>query len=160
MITLAPSLYAQSTNQQPITIEANQLDAFDQIGESHYQGEVLAQRGNITIRGENLVVFHPQRVINRLVTNGQPAQFEMQNNDQGQIKGQAEQIVYYVDQEIAHLIGNAFVDQDSSQSIRAGLIIIDLNTMTMQASGNTHATDQTPEKQGRVEMIFTPGNQN
>ena len=152
------SVNAQTNSQQPITIQANQLDTYDQQGESHYQGEVLARQGHLRLKGDRLVVYHPQRLIDRIVTDGQPAYFEMNDPEQGPVKGHADRIVYYANQEIAHLIGNAFVDRGQTQSIQAGLIIVDLTTMTLQATGssNTESADTPP---GRVEMIFTPGAQ-
>jgi lipopolysaccharide export system protein LptA len=151
---------AQSNNQEPINIQANQLDTYDQLGESHYVGDVIARQGHMTLSGDTLVVFHPARLIDRIVTEGKPAHFEINDPEQGIVKGHADQIIYYVNQEIAHLIGNAFVDRGRIQSIQAGLIIVDLTTMTMQATGGSDADPAKPEQEkGRVEMIFIPGQQ-
>lgn len=154
------TLLAQPNNQQPINIQANQLDAYDQLGESHYAGDVVARQGHITLLGDKLVVYHPQRLIDRIITDGEPAHFEINDPEQGLVKGHADQIIYYVNQEIAHLIGNAFVNRAQTQSIQAGLIIVDLTTMTMQATGRSNADPEKPEQEkGRVEMIFIPGQQ-
>jgi lipopolysaccharide export system protein LptA len=152
------AFHAQANSEQPITVQANQLDAYDQQGESHYQGDVIARQGQLLLKGDTLVVYHPQRVIDRIVTDGQPAYFEMNDPEQGSIKGHADRIVYYVKQEVAHLIGDAFVDRGQIQSIQAGLIIVDLTTMTLQATGLSNA-DAAEAQPGRVEMIFTPGTQ-
>jgi lipopolysaccharide export system protein LptA len=160
-IALTPlCVTAQPNNQEPINIQANQLDAYDQLGESHYEGDVIARQGHMTLLGDTLVVFHPNRLIDRIVTDGEPAHFEINDPEQGLVKGHADQIIYYINQEVAHLIGNAFVDRAQTQSIQAGLIIVDLITMTMQASGAPSADPTKPDqKEGRVEMIFIPGQQ-
>lgn len=159
------SIAAEATGQQqpapqhPVHIQANQLDAYDQLGESHYQGNVVAKRAHLRLQSETLVVFHPQRLIDRIVANGQPAHFEMDDPEQGHIQGHADQIVYYVEQEIAHLIGNAFVKRQQTQAITAHLIIVDLTSMTMQATGSDQTSEQRDPNNGRIEMIFTPDNQ-
>ncbi len=106
----AGSAQALSTDpQQPIMLEADQVDLDNMQGIGTYQGRVVYRQGSIELTADRLVVkTDAERQLQSVAATGQPAKFHQEMDDQqGKLKGEAEQIDYDVVQRRMVMSGNA-----------------------------------------------------
>ncbi len=148
------SAYAQEPaipdEQQPINIQANQLNASEKQGKSIYQGDVIVTQGSLTLSGDRIEVFHPQGTLNKAITTGKPAHFKRFNTtEQSWIYGKANQIEYDTQAKTVLLIGDAEVEQPGKHLIKGPKLFYDIEQQTLQA-------ESTPEEKKRISVTFTP----
>ncbi|UQB42921.1 lipopolysaccharide transport periplasmic protein LptA [Thiomicrospira microaerophila] len=137
----------------PIQIEADKLDIQDTKGITHYSGNVIVSQGETKILGEQVKISHPNRTLLNLTATGAPAKFHHFDAEQQlQIHGQANTIIYFAQEREIHLIGNAYLTQQDSHTIQGPSLIYDMNELTLQAGSNEAYT-------GRVIMTFEPQKQ-
>lgn len=135
--------------EQPVEIEANQMQADEQTGVSIYIGDVIAVQGSLKVTGEKMDITHPNNELQKIIAIGQPAEFESFLVEQNAwVKGKALTIIYYAEQQKIELIGEAFAEQENKHTITGDKIVYDLDTQILNAS-----SDQ-PNK--RIKMVLTP----
>lgn len=144
---------AWSEQNQPIQIEADQLDSQDAKGVTRYTGHVVITQGETIITGDQVELIHPERQLNTLTASGDPATFTHYDPlQQTKINGHAQTIIYYAKERKIHLIGHAFLAQHDTHKIQGPRLVYDLNSQTLQAG----STDQ---QTGRVRMTIEPQQQ-
>lgn len=141
---------SQDESKLPINIEADRLDAQDQVGISLYRGNVIATQGSLVLKGDQLKIEHPQRQVQQVTITGKPATFKRFNaEEQRWIKGQADTLIYYANQKQVELIGNALLEQEGGNKVQGPKLQYDLEQQTIQAGATTN-------KPGRVSVTITP----
>lgn len=138
----------------PIQIEANQLEAQDQSGITIYSGDVVANQGSMTLKGDRIEIQHPERQLQIITANGQPATFRrFEPQEQAWINGRADTIIYYAQERKVHLIGKAYLEQEGAHDIQGPKLIYDLDALTLNAGS-------TEQETGRIIMTITPKEDN
>lgn len=145
---------AQDETNLPIDIEANELDAQDQIGLTIYSGEVIATQGSLTLTGDRLEIQHPDRQVQKITTTGAPATFKrFLTEENAWINGQADTIIYLTQTRQVELIGQAYLEQEGTHKIEGPKLVYDMNAQTLNAG-------QTEKESGRIKMTITPKSEN
>lgn len=143
---------ALSTDRnQLITIEADHLDIDDSRHISTYQGNVEMRQGSLHIRADKIVfLLNKNNDLQQLDITGSPALFNQLNDRQELIKGFADNMIYYENDSLLKLRGNAKI-QTAQDTIVSDQITINTETNALQA-GKAKGND-------RVRMIIQPKNQ-
>lgn len=110
--------YVQALNtdhQQPIHIEAEEVEIDKQKGISRYRGNVLLKQGSLVIRGNTVLLHHKNGQLEKVIITGKPASFQ-QTPDIGGISivSQAQRMEYIAKQSRLLLFQNAEVSQGNN----------------------------------------------
>jgi|ACQI01.1.fsa_nt_gi lipopolysaccharide export system protein LptA len=140
----------QPDDKQPINIQADQLTASETQGKSLYKGNVIISQGSLTLKGDQIEIFHPKGNLSKAVTTGKPAKFKRFNSvENSWINGHANTIEYDTLKKTVLLIGSAQVEQTGKHIIKGPKLFYDISKQTLRA-------ESTPEQQKRVSVTFTP----
>lgn len=143
------SLLALSSDRdQPIHIEADNLQIDDTRNISIYQGNVAMQQGSLNIKAERIIFhFDDTKNLQWIEITGAPATFNQLNAKQEPISGSALKMDYYEDKSLMELTGDAQF-QSNQDTIESEFISINTETEAMQAG----------DRQGksRVRMLIQP----
>ena len=143
---LSPASGAQALSQQPIYIESDSATLDDQTGLAVYRGNVVITQGDTVITGDVVKVFAPQRNIEWLTAEGNPATL-LTYDEQGQEnRAHAEHMEYRPQEELTILSRHAHVWQGEDE-IRGDRIEYNLSTDQMQVFGGPT---------GRFQGVFKP----
>lgn len=129
------SCHALSTDHlQQMVIKADQAHLDEQKGIVTYKGNVVVTQGSIRITADTLRThFTPERTLIRLISIGKPATFQQRpDNQQEDVKGQADKIIYTGKNKILLLINNAQLVQ-GGHSVESDRIIYNLEKDTFSA---------------------------
>jgi lipopolysaccharide export system protein LptA len=122
-----------SDRDQPINIEADQLEIREQENISIYQGNVQLVQGSLKINSDHMVIhFNEANELTLIEMTGTPAKFQQLDNAQVQIRGEAEQIDYSDLDSMLILRRKAFLDQDG-KVINSDLIRVNTATSAIEA---------------------------
>lgn len=133
---------------QPIHIEADNLEIDDNRHISVYQGDVSMQQGSLDIKADKIIFhFDADNNLKMLEISGNPATFNQLNAKQQPVSGSAQNMKYYEDQSLMELNGNARFKSDQD-TIESESISINTQTEAMQA-GDT-------DGKSRVRMLIQP----
>lgn len=133
---------------QPIQIEADRLDIDDKRHLSTYQGNVEMRQGSLTIRAERIVFhFNDKNDLLHLEISGTPAEFNQLNDEQQVVSGSANTILYYENESLLKLQGNARF-QSNEDIIESELISVNTDTNALKAGDS--------ESKQRVRMLIQP----
>lgn len=134
--------------QQPIHVEADSLEIRDKENISIYSGNVRLSQGSQEFRGERLVLnFNQQKELVLMTMTGTPATFRQIDDQQREMRGQADQMEYRASESTLLLLGNARFTHVGN-TIESNTIRINTETESIQA-GST-------ESDGRVRMLILP----
>lgn len=101
-----------SDREQPILIEADQVEIDKLKGFSRYEGNVKIVQGSLIIRGKTVLLYHKDGVIDKVIINGQPASFQQMPDKGGTIiVSQAHKMEYIARQSRLFLFDSARVSQ-------------------------------------------------
>jgi lipopolysaccharide export system protein LptA len=126
---------ADSDRDQPINIEADQLEIREQENISIYQGNVQLVQGSLRINSDRLVIhFNEDNELTMMEMTGNLAKFQQLDNAQQLIRGEAEQIDYSDLDSLLILRRRASLDQDG-KVINSDLIRYDTATNSLEAGG-------------------------
>ncbi|MDG6777418.1 lipopolysaccharide transport periplasmic protein LptA [Thiomicrorhabdus sp. zzn3] len=140
-------------DQQPIHITADSLDIQDLKGISVYKGNVEITQGKMSLYGDQVTLYHPQRDIQKIEVTGQPARFKRFDPvEQSWVTGQADFIDYRATSKTVLLTGNAVVEQPGKHNIKGPKLFYDMQKQTLQA-------ESTPQQKQRISVTITPENQ-
>lgn len=113
MLCLPGGVHALSSDrEQPIFIEADQVEIDKLKGYSRYQGNVKFVQGSLIIRGETVLLYHKDGVVDKVMIDGQPASFQQMPDKGGiTIVSQANKMEYSARQSRLFLFDAAQVSQ-------------------------------------------------
>ena len=104
-----------SDREQPIFIEADEVEIDKLKGFSRYQGNVKFVQGSLIIRGEVILLTHKDGVIDKVVIDGEPATFQqMPDKGAATIVSHAHKMEYYAKQSRLYLFNSARVSQGNN----------------------------------------------
>lgn len=138
---------AQQDTQRPVRVEADRAHLDDRRGISIYRGNVTITQGETVIRGDVVTVHSPERVLERMEAEGEPAQLDTLDKDGRPVHAEAQHMTFLPPSQEVILSGKARIWQ-SEDEFRGDRIVYDLEAAVLEAS-----TGET----GRVEAIITPG---
>lgn len=104
-----PAAHALSTDKnQPVQIEADQVELDEHRGVSVYTGDVKVTRGSMRLTGDTMTVYNKGDQLDRIIVVGKPATYKQRpDNQQEDMHASAERIEYYADGEKVILQQNA-----------------------------------------------------
>lgn len=143
---LAPCGVTLASSQLPIYIEADSATLDDQRGVSTYKGNVLIRQGETVITGDVVTVYSPDRVVQRMTSEGNPATLRTVDEKGTEVRAEAEHMEYRPPEQRAILSRHARVWQGEDE-FRGDRISYRIDTSTLEVMGGTT---------GRVEGVFIP----
>ena len=152
-LMLPMQLFALSSDKdQPINIEADQLEIDDSKHISIYRGNVDMRQGSLHIRANRIDFFFTEdNDLIRLEIQGKPATFNQLNDKQEPMQGSALNMVYFENESLLKLNGQARF-QSNEDTIESETITINTESNALEAGNG--------EKKGRVRMLIQPQNNN
>ena len=137
-----------SDGDQPIEVEADRLEVREQESISIYEGKVKLVQGSLVINSDRLVIhFNETNELTLMQMTGKPAKFRMLDNEQRQMRGQAEQIDYTESKSLLELRRSARFDH-AGDTIESDLIRVNTENNNIEA-GSTQSEE-------RVKMLIKP----
>ncbi len=142
-------LFALSSDEvQPIQVDADSLEVRDQENISVYTGNVRLKQGSLEFRCERLTLhFDDQKELVLMEMTGAPATFRQLDDQQQELKGQAEQLQYKQSESILVLTGNARFSH-KGDTIESNRIQVNTENESIQAGSS--------EPDNRVRMLIQP----
>jgi len=149
LLLLPGQLWARATDgEQPIEVEADELEVRDKEKISIYQGNVTLVQGSLEISADRVVIhFNEANELILMKMTGTPATFRQLNDDQQEILGEALQIDYTQSESLLELRDSARISQ-AGDIIESDLIRINTESSSMQAGS--------AESDQRVKMLIQP----
>ncbi len=137
-----------SDGDQPIEVEADRLEVREQENISIYEGKVKLVQGSLVINSDRLVIhFNDANELTLMEMTGAPAMFRQLDNQQREMRGQAEQIDYTESISLLELRRAARFDH-AGDSIEGDLIRVNTENNNIEA-GSTQSEE-------RVKMLIKP----
>ncbi len=150
ILCLPASVRALSSDrEQPIFIEAEEVELDKQKGISRYHGNVRFRQGSLVIHGGTILLYHKDGQVEKVIINGQPASFQQQP-DKGEttIVSQARKMEYIASRSRLFLYDNAQVSQGKN-SFSGEKIEYDIIKGTVVANKNSSGKN-------RINAILEP----
>jgi lipopolysaccharide export system protein LptA len=149
LLLLPCQLWALATDgDQPIEIEADELEVREQERISIYLGNVNLVQGSLEINADRLVLhFNEVNELIKMEMTGTPATLRQLDDDQQEMWGEALQIDYTQSESLLELRESARLSQ-AGDTIESDLIRINTVTSRLQAGG--------AESGERVKMLIQP----
>ena len=111
----------ESDKDQPIYIEADNVEIDDGKGVSIFQGNVDVAQGSIRFTADKVVVTRTEGKSDHIRATGNPVTFEQkQEGEKEPVRGRSRTVEYDTDSEIIHMTGDSvlFQGKDSFKSDR------------------------------------------
>ena len=153
LVLLLPlQLFALATDgQQPIQVEADSLELRDKDNISIYNGNVRLTQGSLEFRSDRLTLyFDDNKELTLMEMTGNPATFRQLDDENQELKGQAEQLQYRQSESILVLSGNARFSH-KGDTIESNTIQVNTENNSIQAGSS--------ETDNRVKMLIQPRQQ-
>ena len=149
LLLLPCQLWALATDRdQPIEIEADELEVRELEGISIYQGNVKLVQGSLEINADRVVIhFNEANELTLMEMTGTPATLRQLDDNQQEIWGEAKQIDYTQSKSLLELRDSARLSQ-AGDIIESDVIRINTESSSLQA-GST-------ESDQRVKMLIQP----
>jgi lipopolysaccharide export system protein LptA len=149
LLLLPGQLWALATDgEQPIEVEADELEVRDKEKISIYQGNVTLVQGSLEISADRVVIhFNEANELILMKMTGTPATFRQLNDDQQEILGEALPIDHTQSEPLLELRDSARISQ-AGDIIESDLIRINTESSSMQAGS--------AESDQRVKMLIQP----
>ena len=155
LLGVAPlSAWALATDkQQPIRIEADSVFIDDAKGTALYRGNVHYAQGSTHLEAEEVTVYSADRQkVDKVVAIGKPATFRQRpDNADDDMRGQAERIEYFADDQRVVLEGDAHLWQRKNEF--AG------SRIEYETAKETVKALKSGSDRGRVQVIIQPRQQ-
>ncbi len=133
---------------QPIEVEADQLEVRDGENRSIYRGNVRLRQGSLEITSDRLVIhFNDRRELVLMEMTGAPARFRQLDDERREMLGEARQIDYTESDSLLELRDDARFSH-AGDTIEGERIRIDIESNSIEAGGGD--TEQ------RVKMLIQP----
>ena len=149
LLLLPCQLWALATDRdQPIEIEADELEVRELEGISIYQGNVKLVQGSLEINADRVVIhFNEANELTLMEMTGTPATLRQLDDNQQEMWGEAKQIDYTQSKSLLELRDSARLSQ-AGDIIESDVIRINTESSSLQA-GST-------ESDQRVKMLIQP----
>jgi len=149
LLLLPGQLWAlTSDGEQPIKVEADELEVRDKEKISIYLGNVTLVQGSLEISADRVVIhFNEANELILMKMTGTPATFRQLNDDQQEILGEALRIDYTQSESLLELRDSARISQ-AGDIIESDLIRINTESNSMQAGS--------AESDQRVKVLIQP----
>ena len=145
-----PGQPRDSDRDQPIHVEADQLELREKEGISIYQGNVKLVQGTLEIESDRLVIhFNQDNELTLMEMTGDLAKMRQIDNDGQPLYGEAEQIDYSEKDGLLIMRRSAYLDR-AGDDIRSELIRFNTATSGIEAGGE--------QSSDRVRMVIKPRN--
>ncbi len=142
------SASALSTDsEQPIHIEADKVVLDERRGVSTYTGNVRMTQGSLVLTAEIVRVFSPEKVLKRIIAEGDLAKLRQLTDDGKELHAEAKKMVYIAKTSIVILTGNAKLWEGGNEFVSQR---IEYHLLKEQIHGGTGKDG------GRVEAIIMP----
>ena len=149
LLLLPCQLWALASDRdQPIEIEADELEVREQEGISIYQGNVKLVQGSLEINADRVVIhFNEANELTLMEMTGTPATLRQLDDNQQEMWGEAKQIDYTQSKSLLELRNSARLRQ-AGDIIESDLIRINTESSSLQAGSM--------ESDQRVKMLIQP----
>ena len=102
-----------SDKDQPIYLEANDVQIDDRTGVSVYTGNVVFDQGTMHLTANRLEIIKKNGETDEIIADGDPVRFQQQTDaDKGLAKGHAKRMIYKVKSDMVYLYDDAELTQD------------------------------------------------
>ncbi len=117
LLSLSSAVLAlPSDRQQPIYIEADEVEIDDARGVSIYRGNVHYRQGTTELIADEATVYSERRKLKKLVAKGNPARYStLPEGEQDKMTAEALTIIYFADREIYEFRGKAHLRQRDNE---------------------------------------------
>ena len=141
-----PARALQGDEQQPMYIEADDVEVRESESVSIYVGNVQVDQGTIRLRADHVTVHHREdRRPKFMIALGQPATYRQQlDGDEGEVEAMARRMEFDVEADLLTLIDEAVLIQGRDR-LASDRIQYDRNRAHFRAGGS-----------GRVRITITP----
>lgn len=147
-------LYATADNhqQQPVEVEADQLDLDQRAGTAVYTGDVEVRQGDMLIKGDEVEIQRNDAgELSRAIALGERAYLRQQPEDQeGPIEGWGRKVIYHVAERRVELIDQAEIIQQGDR-FTGGRLEYFIDREVVQARSDVE--NQEPQ---RIRMTLQP----
>jgi lipopolysaccharide export system protein LptA len=149
----APALAQQRDAEQPIEVEADQLDLDDRAGTAVYTGEVDIRQGTMRITGDRVEIRrNAAGELSRATAHGERAYIEQQPDpEQPVVRGWGRTIIYHVAERRVELIDRAELHQ-GGDTFDGGYLEYFLDRRVVQARAESEGV----EGRQRIRMTLQP----
>jgi lipopolysaccharide export system protein LptA len=148
-LLLPGQLWALATDrEQPIEIEADELEVRELERVSIYLGNVVLVQGSLEINADRLVIhFNEANELTLMEMTGNPATLRQLDDNQQELWGEAMRIDYTQSKSLLELRDSALIKQ-AGDVVESELIRINTETSSLQAGGT--------DSDERVKMLIQP----
>jgi lipopolysaccharide export system protein LptA len=136
---------AAAGEEAPLVVESNEMVIRDPQKEAVYTGDVVATKGDMTLRAERLVVRYTEAGIERAHAYGEPVTM-----DQGARHGRASEAIYDAADRSLLLVGDAYLEEGPN-TLEGARIRYYLDARRTEVFG------EEGEEKGRARAVFQPG---
>ncbi|MDO8413004.1 MAG: lipopolysaccharide transport periplasmic protein LptA [Gallionellaceae bacterium] len=153
-LVCSPSHAELSDRDQPIHLEAGQVNIDDAKQISTFEGAVQFTQGTITIRGDKIVVTQDKEGLKHGTATGQLASFRQKRQGLDEyIEGYGERIEYDSNNAAIDFFGQAHIKRGQDE-VRGDHITYNSRTEIFQA--NSAPNQKAGSSKGRVRVIIQP----
>jgi len=148
-MSLNQSYALQQDHKEPVHIQANHVFLDEKQGTSEYTGNVVFTQGSLILKGDKIIIYQPQGILESVLVYGDPASFEQQSDTQPEkVHALAEKMEYITEQQKVFLTTNASVWQGKDR-LSGDYIEYDTIKSTVTAS-------KEDDSDSRVRAIIEP----
>jgi len=142
--------YAANDNKdKPIRVNARTVEVNEKTGVAVYSGNVEAEQGRLTIRGERVEIRTHDHQTEFIRATGKPAKLHQQADEKTEeMQAEADRIDYNVAEKKLDMFGNVRVQRN--QDLFTGDVLhYDVTTKSLNAAGNE-------KNAGRIHAVLQP----
>lgn len=151
LLAAATAQALPSDQQQPVQLEADQVEIDDQSGVSLYQGNVVLTRGSIRMNADKMTVRSHDGEFQRVELEGKPATYRWRPAEKGEeVQAEGRRIDYDVPAGLVTLEGGARLNQGENV-FASEHILYDMKKDRVKAGGGAGGGDKQ-----RVKITFQP----
>lgn len=132
-------------DEPPLVVESNEMVIRDPEKEAVYTGDVVATKGDMTLRADRLVVHYTEAGIERAHAYGDPVTM-----DQGERHGRASEAIYEATDRSLLLMGDAHLEEGPN-------VLEGARIRYYLDARRTEVYSEEGEEKGRARAVFQPG---
>jgi lipopolysaccharide export system protein LptA len=137
-------------SEQPITIDAGNVEVNHLTGIGIYQDDVIVRQGSLEIHAERAEIRIVDGAPDSVIIDGVPATFRQEEDDGSVSEGRAERMEYLSGEARIRLSGNAWVRMSGSE-LEGDVVDYDLEDQVARVGGERGA-----EATQRVRVVIEP----
>ena len=136
---------------QSIVVESDSAERNEKTGLTQYTGNVVIRQGSLTIDAHQVEIHYLNNKVNRILCNGNPANYQQLNKVGERVLARAETIEYLPTEELINLKSDASLSRNGTL-IKGDSIHYDLQNETWSAKGDNQSS------QKRIQLVIPPLN--